>query len=80
MAEKRFRELEADILERGYKAVIHDFIDEAQNFTRVLGYLEEGFGEGPDTRDTDMIKAERELTCKVIWTCMEAIKFSEKYL
>ena len=79
MASRTFRELEADILKRGYKAIIKDFVDEAQNLARALGYLENGFGDGPDPDDKEFINAEKALTGRIIWAGMDALKFSEKY-
>lgn len=39
MAEKSFREIEAAIDEKGFKALLNEGAEEIQNITRTLGYL-----------------------------------------
>jgi hypothetical protein len=40
MAEKSFRQIEADIQTKGYKALCTEAVYEIQNLTRTLSYLE----------------------------------------
>lgn len=39
MAEKSFREIEAEVTEKGFRAVLTEGVCDIQNITRTLGYL-----------------------------------------
>jgi hypothetical protein len=45
MAEKSFRQIEAEITDRGFSALCGDAAYEIQNVTRLLGYLEDELRE-----------------------------------
>ena len=56
MAEKSFRQIEAEIAEKGFAALCNEAALEIQNITRMLGYL---LGENPEVKkEVDAICAE----------------------
>lgn len=56
MAEKSFRQIEAEIAEKGFSTLCNEAALEIQNITRMLCYLFEGSPELK--KDTDAICAE----------------------